>query len=132
MTLITQKDKPEELYLTDYAENYQVFDEATKLSLWIEVLTNKNFIKSAFGKNYEKYRDFVIGIFKKLRDNNSLKNENFNSEELALLNILKDLDLLDYRDDKSEIKLTKFGGDIYNYYTTERTNLDNIIKVDFK
>ena len=132
LTLITQKDKPEELYLTDYAENYQVFDEATKLSLWIEALTNKNFIKSAFGKNYEKYRDFVIGIFKKLRDNNSLKNENFNSEELALLNILKDLDLLDYRDDKSEIKLTNFGGDIYNYYTTERTNLDNIIKVDFK
>lgn len=132
LTLITQKDKPEELYLTDYAENYQVFDEATKLSLWIEALTNKNFIKSAFGKNYEKYRDFVIGIFKKLRDNNSLKNENFNNEELALLNILKDLDLLDYRDDKSEIKLTKFGGDIYNYYTTERTNLDNIIKVDFK
>lgn len=132
LTLITQKDKPEELYLTDYAENYQVFDEATKLSLWIEALTNKNFIKSAFGKNYEKYRDFVIGIFKKLRDNNSLKNENFNNEELALLNILKDLDLLDYRDDKSEIKLTNFGGDIYNYYTTERTNLDNIIKVDFK
>lgn len=132
LTLITQKDKPEELYLTDYAENYQVFDEATKLSLWIEALTNKNFIKSAFGKNYEKYRDFVIGIFKKLRDNNSLKNENFNNEELALLNILKDLDLLDYRDDKSEIKLTNFGRDIYNYYTTERTNLDNIIKVDFK
>ncbi len=132
LTLITQKDKPEELYLTDYAENYQVFDEATKLSLWIEALTNKNFIKSAFEKNYEKYRDFVIGIFKKLRDNNSLKNENFNNEELALLNILKDLDLLDYRDDKSEIKLTNFGGDIYNYYTTERTNLDNIIKVDFK
>ena len=132
LTLITQKDKPEELYLTDYAENYQVFDEATKLSLWIEALTNKNFIKSAFGKNYEKYRDFVIGIFKKLRDNNSLKNENFNNEELALLNILKDLDLLDYRDDKSEIKLTNFGGDIYNYYNTERTNLDNIIKVDFK
>ena len=132
LTLITQKDKPEELYLTDYAENYQVFDEATKLSLWIEALTNKNFIKSAFGKNYEKYKDFVIGIFKKLRDNNSLKNENFNNEELALLNILKDLDLLDYRDDKSEIKLTNFGGDIYNYYTTERTNLDNIIKVDFK
>lgn len=132
LTLITQKDKPEELYLTDYAENYQVFDEATKLSLWIEALTNKNFIKSAFGKNYEKYRDFVIGIFKKLRDNNSLKNENFNNEELALLNILKDLDLLDYRDDKSEIKLTNFGGDIYNYYNTERTTLDNIIKVDFK
>ncbi|MGF0095160.1 hypothetical protein ACQRC6_01860 [Peptoniphilus sp. SGI.035] len=131
LTLITQEDEPEELYLTDYADNYQAFDDFTKLSIWIESLSNREFLKSAFGKNYEKYTSFVIDFLKKLNEKSSIKGEKFDVEKSSLLSILKDLEIIESKKDFSEIKFTKLGKDIFNYYNTEKVNSDNIIKVNF-
>lgn len=132
LTLITVEDGPEELYLTEYADNYSSYNEFTKLSIWTEALTNRNFLKSAFGKNYTKYVGFVIDFLRDLYNRGSIKYGDFSNQESALLNILDDLGLIEQRKYSKEIKLTKFGEDIYNYYKTEKTNSDNIIKVDFK
>lgn len=131
LTLITQEDEPEELYLTDYADNYQAFDDFTKLSIWTESLTNREFLKSAFGKNYEKYTSFVIDFLKNLNEKSSIKGEKFDVEKSSLLSILKDLGVIESKKDFSEIKITKLGKDIFNYYNTEKVNSDNIIKVNF-
>ncbi len=70
----------------------KLFDDSDKaLHLDRSPWPIKSSSKHAFGINYEKYRDFVIGILQNLRENKELKNEDFTDEELALLNILKDL-----------------------------------------
>ncbi|WP_277219394.1 hypothetical protein [Peptoniphilus vaginalis] len=132
LTLIEGKDEKEEIYLTDTADNYLVFDDITKLAIWIEALTNKNFLKSSFGKNYEKYKNFVIDLIKDLAEDKpvSLYECEFKSFELSLITILEDLGII--RGEIAEIKITNFGRDIYDYYRTEEVNSNNVIKVDFK
>lgn len=131
LTLISGDYFPQELYLTDYADEYQALDETTKLSIWIESLTNKKFLEASFGINYEKYSGFVRELLQNLKDKKEIKNINFAEDEIALLNILKDLEVIKIKEDKT-IKLTKFGKDIYNYFTTEEISSNNIIKVNFK
>ena len=131
LTLISGDYFPQELFLTDYADEYQALDDITKLSLWVESLTNKKFLESSFGINYEKYSGFVKDLLKDLKDVEEIKNRDFAEDEVALLNILKDLEVIKIKESDKSIKLTKFGKDIYNYYTTEEVNADNIIKVNF-
>lgn len=131
LTLISGDYFPQELFLTDYADEYQALDDITKLSLWVESLTNKKFLESSFGINYEKYSGFVKDLLKDLKDVEDIKNRDFAEDEVALLNILKDLEVIKIKESDKSIKLTKFGKDIYNYYTTEDVNTDNIIKVNF-
>ena len=131
LTLISGDYFPQELFLTDYADEYQALDDITKLSLWVESLTNKKFLESSFGINYEKYSGFVKDLLKGLKDVEDIKNRDFAEDEVALLNILKDLEVIKIKESDKSIKLTKFGKDIYNYYTTEDVNTDNIIKVNF-
>lgn len=131
LTLISGDYFPQELYLTDYADEYQALDETTKLSIWIESLTNKKFLEASFGINYEKYSGFVRELLQNLKDKKEIKNINFAEDEIALLNILKDLEVIKIKEDKT-IRLTKFGKDIYNYFTTEEISSNNIIKVNFK
>lgn len=131
LTLISGDYFPQELFLTDYADEYQALDDITKLSLWVESLTNKKFLESSFGINYEKYSGFVKDILKDLKDVKEIKNRDFAEDEVALLNILKDLEVIRIKESDKSIRLTKFGKDIYNYYTTEEVNADNIIKVNF-
>ena len=131
LTLISGDYFPQELFLTDYADEYQALDDITKLSLWVESLTNKKFLESSFGINYEKYSGFVKDLLKDLKDVEEIKNRDFAEDEFALLNILKDLEVIKIKESDKSIKLTKFGKDIYNYYTTEDVNTDNIIKVNF-
>lgn len=132
LTLIEGKEEKEDIYLTDTADNYLVFDDITKLAIWIEALTNKNFLKSSFGKNYEKYKDFVMDLIKDLAEDRSvgLYECEFKNFELSLLTILEDLGII--RGEIAEIKITNFGRDIYDYYRTEEVNSNNVIKVDFK
>lgn len=132
LTLIEGKKEKEDIYLTDTADNYLVFDDITKLAIWIEALTNKNFLKSSFGKNYEKYKNFVIDLIKDLAEDKSvsLYECEFKSFELSLITILEDLGII--RGEIAEIKITNFGRDIYDYYRTEEVNSNNVIKVDFK
>ena len=131
LTLISGDYFPQELYLTDYADEYQALDETTKLSIWIESLTNKKFLEASFGINYEKYSGFVRELLQNLKDKKEIKNINFAEDEIALLNILKDLEVIKIKENKT-IRLTKFGKDIYNYFTTEEISSNNIIKVNFK
>lgn len=131
LTLISGDEFPQELFLTEYADEYQALDDITKLSLWIESLTNKKFLESSFGINYEKYSNFVRELLKDLKDEDVIKNKDFTEAEVALLNILKDLEVIKINESHKSISLTKFGKDIYNYYTTEEVNADNIIKVNF-
>lgn len=131
LTLISGDYFPQELFLTDYADEYQALDDITKLSLWVESLTNKNFLESSFGINHEKYSGFVKDLLKDLKDGEVIKNRDFAEDEVALLNILKDLEVIKIKESDKSIRLTKFGKDIYNYYTTEEVNADNIIKVNF-
>ncbi|MFR6448907.1 MAG: hypothetical protein ACLUN8_03595 [Peptoniphilus grossensis] len=131
LTLISGDYFPQELFLTDYADEYQALDDITKLSLWVESLTNKKFLESSFGINYEKYSGFVKDLLKDLKDGEVIKNRDFAEDEVALLNILKDLEVIKIKESDKSIRLTKFGKDIYNYYTTEEVNADNIIKVNF-
>lgn len=131
LTLISGDYFPQELYLTDYADEYQALDETTKLSIWIESLTNKKFLEASFGINYEKYSGFVRELLQNLKDKKEIKNINFAEDEIALLNILKDLEVIKIKEDKT-IRLTKFGKDIYNYFSTEEISSNNIIKVNFK
>lgn len=131
LTLISGDYFPQELFLTDYADEYQALDDITKLSLWVESLTNKKFLESSFGINYEKYSGFVKDLLKDLKDVEEIKNRDFAEDEVALLNILKDLEVIKIKESDKSIRLTKFGKDIYNYYTTEEVNADNIIKVNF-
>ena len=70
-------------------------------------------------------------LLKDLKDVEEIKNRDFAEDEVALLNILKDLEIINIKESDKSIKLTKFGKDIYNYYTTEEVNADNIIKVNF-
>ena len=70
-------------------------------------------------------------LLKDLKDVEEIKNRDFAEDEVALLNILKDLEIIKIKEFDKSIKLTKFGKDIYNYYTTEDVNADNIIKVNF-
>lgn len=132
LTLIEGKKEKEDIYLTDTADNYLVFDDITKLAIWIEALTNKNFLKSSFGKNYEKYKNFVIDLIKDLAEDKpvGLYECEFKSFELSLITILEDLGII--RGEIAEIKITNFGRDIYDYYRTEEVNSNNVIKVDFK
>lgn len=132
LTLIEGKEEKEDIYLTDTADNYLVFDDITKLAIWIEALTNKNFLKSSFGKNYEKYKTFVMDLIKDLAEDRpvSLYECEFKNFELSLLTILEDLGII--RGEIAEIKITNFGRDIYDYYRTEEVNSNNVIKVDFK
>lgn len=132
LTLIEGKEEKEDIYLTDTADNYLVFDDITKLAIWIEALTNKNFLKSSFGKNYEKYKDFVMDLIKDLAEDRSvgLYKYEFKNFELSLITILEDLGII--RGEIAEIKITNFGRDIYDYYRTEEVNSNNVIKVDFK
>lgn len=132
LTLIEGKGEKEEIYLTDTADNYLVFDDITKLAIWIEALTNKNFLKSSFGKNYEKYKAFVIELIKDLAEDKTarLYEREFKSFELSLITILEDLGII--REEIAEIKITNFGRDIYDYFRTEEANSNNVIKVDFK
>lgn len=131
LTLISGDYFPQELYLTDYADEYQALDETTKLSIWIESLTNKKFLEASFGINYEKYSGFVRELLQNLKDKKEIKNINFAEDEIALLNILKYLEVIKIKEDKT-IRLTKFGKDIYNYFSTEEISSNNIIKVNFK
>lgn len=131
LTLISGDEFPQELFLTEFADEYQALDDITKLSLWIESLTNKKFLESSFGINYEKYSSFVRELLKDLKDEEKIKNRDFAEDEVALLNILKDLEVIKIKESDKSIRLTKFGKDIYNYYTTEDVNADNIIKVNF-
>lgn len=132
LTLIEGKEEKEDIYLTDTADNYLVFDDITKLAIWIEALTNKNFLKSSFGKNYEKYKTFVMDLIKDLAEDKpvSLYECEFKNFELSLITILEDLGII--RREIAEIKITNFGRDIYDYYRTEEVNSNNVIKVDFK
>lgn len=132
LTLIEGKEEKEDIYLTDTADNYLVFDDITKLAIWIEALTNKNFLKSSFGKNYEKYKTFVMDLIKDLAEDRSvsLYECEFKNFELSLITILEDLGII--RGEIAEIKITNFGRDIYDYYRTEEVNSNNVIKVDFK
>lgn len=132
LTLIEGKEEKEDIYLTDTADNYLIFDDITKLAIWIEALTNKNFLKSSFGKNYEKYKTFVMDLIKDLAEDKpvSLYECEFKNFELSLLTILEDLGII--RGEIAEIKITNFGRDIYDYYRTEEVNSNNVIKVDFK
>lgn len=132
LTLIEGKKEKEDIYLTDTADNYLVFDDITKLAIWIEALTNKNFLKSSFGKNYEKYKTFVMDLIKDLAEDKpvSLYECEFKNFELSLITILEDLGII--RGEIAEIKITNFGRDIYDYYRTEEVNSNNVIKVDFK
>ncbi len=131
LTLIEYKDQKEDIYLTDVADEYLIFDDVTKLAIWIESLTNKEFLKSSFGKNYETYKDFVINLMKELNEKDFIDNKKFTGEENALLNILKDLGIISYEND-NKLKITKFGKDIYNYYKIEEINSNNVIEVNFK
>ena len=70
-------------------------------------------------------------LLKDLKDGEVIKNIDFAEDEVALLNILKDLEVIKIKESDKSIRLTKFGKDIYNYYTTEEVNADNIIKVNF-
>ena len=132
LTLIEGKEEKEDIYLTDTADNYLVFDDITKLAIWIEALTNKNFLKSSFGKNYEKYKTFVMDLIKDLAEDKpvGLYECEFKNFELSLITILEDLGII--RGEIAEIKITNFGRDIYDYYRTEEVNSNNVIKVDFK
>ncbi|WP_277251295.1 hypothetical protein [Peptoniphilus vaginalis] len=132
LTLIEGKEEKEDIYLTDTADNYLVFDDITKLAIWIEALTNKNFLKSSFGKNYEKYKTFVMDLIKDLAEDKpvGLYECEFKNFELSLITILEDLGII--RREIAEIKITNFGRDIYDYYRTEEVNSNNVIKVDFK
>ena len=132
LTLIEGKKEKEDIYLTDTADNYLVFDDITKLAIWIEALTNKNFLKSSFGKNYEKYKTFVMDLIKDLAEDKpvGLYECEFKNFELSLITILEDLGII--RGEIAEIKITNFGRDIYDYYRTEEVNSNNVIKVDFK
>ena len=120
----------QEIFITDIAEDYLAFDEVTKLAIWVEVLTNKDFLKDSFGKDYEKYRDFVINLIKDLNDDKSIHLDEFKDFELSLINILTNLGIIE--DEFKDLKITKFGRDIYDYYKTEEANSDNVIEVDFK
>lgn len=131
LTLIEYTDQKEDIYLTDIADEYLILDDVTKLSIWIESLTNKDFLKSSFGKNYETYKDFVVDLMKELNEKDFIDDKNFNGEEISLINILKDLGVINYEND-NKIKITKFGKDIYDYYKTEEINSNNVIEVDFK
>lgn len=131
LTLIEYNDQKEDIYLTDVADEYLIFDDVTKLAIWIESLTNKEFFKSSFGKNYETYKDFVINLMKELNEKDFINNKKFTGEENSLLNILKDLGIINYEND-NKFKITKFGKDIYNYYKIEEINSNNVIEVNFK
>lgn len=120
----------QDIYITDIAEDYLAFDEVTKLAIWVETLTNKDFLKDSFDKDYEKYRDFVINLIKDLIDDKSIHLDEFKDFELSLINILTDLGIIE--DEFKDLKITKFGRDIYDYYKTEEANSDNVIEVDFK
>lgn len=120
----------QDIYITDIAEDYLAFDEVTKLAIWVETLTNKDFLKDSFGKDYEKYKDFVINLIKDLIDDKSIHLDEFKDFELSLINILTDLGNIE--DEFKDLKITKFGRDIYDYYKTEEANSDNVIEVDFK
>lgn len=122
----------QDIFITDIAEDYLAFDEVTKLAIWIEALSKKDFLEASFGKDYEKYRDFVIDLLKDLVEDKpvSLYESDFKNFELSLIEILKDLGII--KDDFTDLKITKFGRDIYDYYKTEEANSDNVIEVDFK
>ena len=122
----------QDIYITDIAEDYLVFDEVTKLAIWVEALTNKDFLKDSFGKDYEKYKDFVINLIKDLSEGKLVRLYEFKFKdfELSLINILTDLGIIE--DEFKDLKITKFGRDIYDYYKTEEANSDNVIEVDFK
>lgn len=130
LTLIEGKGEKEEIYLTDAADNYLVFDDITKLAIWVEALTNKAFLKSSFGKNYEGYKAFFIDLVRDLSEDKPKSFSDFKDYQSSLINILIDLGILEVKDD--EIKITNFGRDIYDYYKTEEINSDNVIEVDFK
>ena len=132
LTLISGDYFPQELYLTDYTDEYQALDDTTKLSIWIESLTNKKFLEASFGINYEKYSGFVRELLQNLKEKKEIKNIDFAEDEMALLNILKDLEVIKIKEIDESIRLTKFGKDIYNYFTTEEISSNNIIKVNFK
>lgn len=132
LTLISGDYFPQELYLTDYADEYQALDDTTKLSIWIESLTNKKFLEASFGINYEKYSGFVRELLQNLKEKKEIKNIDFAEDEIILLNILKDLEVIKIKEIDESIRLTKFGKDIYNYFTTEEISSNNIIKVNFK
>lgn len=131
LTLIEFTDQKEDIYLTDIADEYLILDDVTKLAIWIESLTNKEFLKSSFGKNYETYKDFVINLMKELNEKDFIDDKKFTGEENSLLNILKDLGIISYEND-NKFKITKFGKDIYNYYKIEEINSNNVIEVNFK
>lgn len=122
----------QDIYITDIAEDYLAFDEVTKLAIWVETLTNKDFLKDSFGKDYEKYKDFVINLIKDLSEGKLVRLYEFKFKdfELSLINILTDLGIIE--DEFKDLKITKFGRDIYDYYKTEEANSDNVIEVDFK
>lgn len=121
----------QDIYITDIAEDYLAFDEATKLAIWVETLTNKYFLKDSFGKNYEKYKDFVINLIKDLSEGKIVRLYEFRFKdfELSLTNILTDLGIIE--DEFTDLKITNFGREIYDYYKTEETNSNNVIEVDF-
>lgn len=128
---IDQKDYGrQDIYITDIAEDYLAFDEVTKLAIWIEALSKKDFLEASFGKNYEKYRGFVIDLMKDLSEDKSIHLDEFKDFELSIINILKDLGIIEKS--KQNLKITKFGRDIYDYYKTEEASSDNVIEVDFK
>ena len=95
-------------------------------------MTNKKFLEASFGINYEKYSGFVRELLQNLKEKKEIKNIDFAEDEMALLNILKDLEVIKIKEIDKTIKLTKFGKDIYNYFTTEEISSNNIIKVNFK
>lgn len=121
----------QDIYITDIAEDYLAFDEVTKLAIWVETLTNKYFLKDSFGKNYEKYKDFVINLIKDLSEGKIVRLYEFRFKdfELSLTNILTDLGIIE--DEFTDLKITNFGREIYDYYKTEETNSNNVIEVDF-
>lgn len=122
----------QDIFITDIAEDYLAFDEVTKLAIWIEALSKKDFLEASFDNNYEKYRDFVIDLIKDLSEGSPISQYEykFKDFEISLVEILKDLGIL--KDDFTDLTITKFGRDIYDYYKTEEANSDNVIEVDFK
>ncbi|MDU1177507.1 MAG: hypothetical protein E6987_07820, partial [Peptoniphilus harei] len=84
------------------------------------------------GKDYEKYKDFVINLIKDLSEGKLVRIYEFKFKdfELSLINILMDLGIIE--DEFKDLKITRFGRDIYDYYKTEEANSDNVIEVDFK
>lgn len=127
LTYLYNPGEVQEIFLTDEADEYLSFDELKKFSIWIDSLSKEDFLKSALGENYETYKNLVLDLFNKLLAGEKVEFDDYFDEFKPAIQILIDLDLLD---NKSNLKITKLGKALYNYYRTDKKK-DNIIEVDF-